>query len=84
MTEEPIKVQPIQAMKFRLACLNEEYRKMNDWVYKKRFDKLKDKRVYIVNQHTRNYWEKVRFIQLETIGLLENVITFLEAFEEAV
>jgi hypothetical protein len=79
MTEE---VKNLDGIKFRLECLRDQYKSVNTWTQRRKFDRFKDKKVFVTAQKTRTFWGQLKWMHYETIGLLEDIIRFLEAFEE--
>jgi hypothetical protein len=68
----------LQAIRFRLDCLKEQYQKVHRWINRRKFDKFQNKKVWVTSSKTRNYWNEVKFFHLETMGILEDVLKLLE------
>jgi hypothetical protein len=71
----------LAGLKFRLNCLVEQTRFLHRWTLRKKMDNLQKKRVYIVNQKTRNFWTELKPVIEETNGLFEDILNYLEKLE---
>jgi hypothetical protein len=71
-------VNKLEAIKFRLECLKAEHKKVDNWTKRRKFDNFQGKKVWVTSQKTRNFWNQLKFYNLEVIGLLENIIQVIE------